>query len=106
MILILCISKVYICVYICMCIHTYIYVYIVHYIHIYVCIFLTVPSSEYTIRINYPGESQYWDKIYIECHSHHFIQVLLSPSRRKLLEEVDMQTQNTKKLLVRNKWPQ
>lgn len=98
-----------------MYIHTHIYVYItidhitivyIKYKHIYLCIFLIVPSSEYTIGINCPGESQHFEKIYIQCHSYHFIQLLLSSSRKKLLEELDMQTPNTKKLLIINKWPQ
>ena len=73
---------------------------------IYVCIFLIISSSEYTIGINCPGESQHFEKIYIQCHSYHFIQVLLSSSCKKLLEELDMQTPNTKKLPIINKWPQ
>ena len=100
-------------IFVCIFIHIYVYitiyrinvVYII-YKHIYVCIFLIVPSSEYTIGINCPGESQHFEKIYIQCLCYHFIQVLLSSSHKKLLEELDMQPPNTKKLLIINKWPQ
>lgn len=64
---------------VCTCIHIYGYTHMyITFIYIYVCILFIIPPSEYTMRTNCPTESHYWDKIYLECHSHHFIQVLLS----------------------------
>lgn len=57
----------------------HIYTHILHlYVCTHVCIFLIVLSSEYATRTNCPSKPQYWDKIYIQGHSHNCIQVLLS----------------------------
>lgn len=71
------------------------------------CHFLIRPSFAYTVRINFPGESQYWLRyMWSECQSSFYSSFIVFSSPRKLLEEFIMQTHNTKKLLVRNKWPQ
>lgn len=90
------------------CIQTHTHAYILHfYTFTRVCV-----RSSYHISLRHWGQTVLWSPSPGVRYTQSAMVIilvkfcyLLSP-RRKLPKELYMQTQNTKKLLVRNKWPQ